>query len=88
MRVEVIDSVEGRIVTRYAVDVKIDLQDEGKTLKIFISPQHTDDTLSVREQFQAAVAGEPIVEPGFMAIYTDRAGNVIDLLDGGSNYDR
>jgi hypothetical protein len=30
MRVEVIDSVEGRIITRYAVNVKIEMQDEGR----------------------------------------------------------
>lgn len=38
-RVEVIDS-EGRAFTRYRVsDVKMDVQDEGRTLKIFISSQ-------------------------------------------------
>jgi hypothetical protein len=38
-RVEVIDS-KGRAFTRYRVsDVKMDVQDEGRTLKIFISSQ-------------------------------------------------
>jgi hypothetical protein len=38
-RVEVIDG-EGRAFTRYRVsDVRMDLQDEGRTLKIFISSQ-------------------------------------------------
>jgi hypothetical protein len=38
-RVEVIDS-NGRAFTRYRVsDVKMDVQDEGRTLKIFISSQ-------------------------------------------------
>lgn len=38
-RVEVIDS-KGRAFTRYRVsDVQMDIQDEGRTLKIFISSQ-------------------------------------------------
>jgi sporulation protein YlmC with PRC-barrel domain len=38
-RVEVIDS-KGRAFTRYRVsDVKMDIEDEGRTLKIFISSQ-------------------------------------------------
>lgn len=38
-RIEVIDS-KGRAFTRYRVsDVKMDIQDEGRTLKIFISSQ-------------------------------------------------
>lgn len=38
-RVEVIDS-QGRAFTRYRVsDVQMDVQDEGRTLKIFISSQ-------------------------------------------------
>jgi hypothetical protein len=38
-RVEVIDS-KGRAFTRYRVsDVTMDVQDEGRTLKIFISSQ-------------------------------------------------
>jgi hypothetical protein len=71
MRVEVIDSVEGRIITRYAVDVKIDLQDDGKTMKVFISPTPAEQT----------ELDEPIeLSPSFKAIYTDRAGHVIELL--------
>jgi hypothetical protein len=38
-RVEVIDS-QGRAFTRYRVsDVQMDIQDEGRTLKIFIASQ-------------------------------------------------
>ena len=38
-RVEVIDS-KGRAFTRYGcADVKMDLQDDGRTLKIFVASQ-------------------------------------------------
>jgi hypothetical protein len=71
MRVEVIDSVEGRIITRYAADVKIELQDDGKTMKVFISPMPVEPSvLDVPMEFGAS----------FKAIYTDRAGHVIEVL--------
>lgn len=41
-RFEVIDET-GRAYVRYDIDVKVDLQDDGRTLKIFINRQFNED---------------------------------------------
>jgi len=42
-RFEVIDEKAGRIIVRYNVKIEASLQDDGKTLKIFVSEREGSD---------------------------------------------
>lgn len=42
-RFEVIDKKAGRLIVRYNVEIKASLQDNGRTLKIFVSEREGDD---------------------------------------------
>jgi len=42
-RFEVIDRTEGRVFVTYGVDVEVSLQDDDRTLKVFINPEPEEE---------------------------------------------
>jgi hypothetical protein len=75
MRFEVIDSVEGRIITRYAVNVRVEMQDEDRTMKVFISPTEPEP-IETSAWWTTRPAGTEVPR-------TDSEGYAISLLGEG-----